>query len=266
MSRTLPPEGTYTARRNGAIVIEESAEGAILAQIPYALCHPDYNHVGKHMLTLVKKNGEEMGRNFDTLAKIWPEFDKANPFSVEALPFPEDPNAPEFELAECFHDDSYTPAGAQAPIIQFKAQWLNALGGTQNMPTPMADADRKRIMAKFGAKFKAHAASTGGKPAAKPAAQSAAPKAAAAAPAPAGTTKPKSAGPPGRRSGSPGVGGTPRTSSDAEVWKALIDGNAGVSEDELGTRFYAAQDELFPGANGNLDPAQWGQVAEKLGL
>jgi hypothetical protein len=51
-----------------------------------------------------------------------------------------------------------------------------------------------------------------------------------------------------------------------EVWDALVAANPDGDQSELGKTYYGAQDELFPGKNGELDPQQWGQVADKLGL
>lgn len=268
MNRALPNPGTYLAKRNGAIVIEESKEGALLAWIPYTLVAPGVEHIGKHMVVLVQKDGQLSGRNIGTLRKIWPAWDGVDMFALEALDLPAEDCQGEFELADCYHDDSYIPTGQTEPVIQFKAQWLNAIGGTQNMPAPMDEAKKKAVRTKWLSKFKANAGSTGGaapKAEAKPAATPA-----AAAPATSGPNPPaKSAGPPSRKAASNATTATPRTMTLEEVWDAFSKANSGMEEADRASKFYAAEAEVLNGRDAEanpLNPQEWGVVADKLGV
>jgi hypothetical protein len=250
------------------MVVEESSEGALLVWVPYTLCAPGIEHIGKHMVVLGKKDGTLNQNAHNALRKVFPSWDGQDPFALEELSLQEQVEGqelqPEFELADCYHDDSYIPTGSDQPIIQFKATWFNPIGGTQNMPAALDDTGKKKVRSKWLGKFKATAGSTTAQPA-KPAAAAQPAKPAATKPA---AAKPaaKAGGPPSRGAGSPGVGGTVRTSTAEEVWNALTAANQGADENDLGTRYYGAQDELFPGRNGDLNPAEWGQVADKLGV
>lgn len=267
--KTLPQPGTYTARRNAAIVVEEAESGALMAWIAYILCSGDFAYQDKHSVCLGAKDGTVQTRSIETLKKIWPDFDPANPFSLEQLPLLQESEegygAPEFELANCYHDNSYIPAGKTEPIIQFRAQYLNPLGGTQNMPAPLDDGEKKKVLGKWGAKFKAAAGSGAAKPAQKPAAKAASAPAQqqelpAAKPA---AAKPAVGGPPSRKAAT-----TARISTAEKVWTDFYNKRGGTDEtsDALGDEFYAAQDQVAPGSNGELTPEQWGQVADKLGV
>lgn len=261
--KTLPNPGTYTARRNASMVLQEAESGALLLWIPYALCSSEISYIDRHMLVLGKKDGTLSDKSVKTLKKIWPDWDGLDPFALEEIPIPEG-NEPEFELGDCYHDNSYVPEGQSEPVIQFRAEWLNPLGGSQNIPTPIPAEDRKALLTKWGSKFKALSSGRSGAAApakATPAAAKPAAKA-AAAPAPA---KAASSGPPSRR-GSPAVGGHSRTATQEEVWDALNKANPDADADELADKFYGAQDEVRADANGNLTPAEWGQVLDKLGL
>lgn len=249
----LPNPGTYTARRNAPIVIEAKESGALLAWIPYILCSGEVRHTGKHCECIGQKDGTLKIKSVQSLRTIF-NWDGLNPFDLEQIPIP-DGDAPEFELADCFHDDSYQPEGAEAPIVQFKASWLNPIGGTQNMPAALSPEDRKAALTKWSSKFKA---ASGGK---APTAAKPQPAAAAAV-----ATKPAAAhaGPPSRRSNA--TSAAARTMTQEEVWDAYDKAHPKKSQDDKGTEFYAAQDKLFPGANGELTIQQWGQVATELGL
>lgn len=271
MSKSLPNPGTYLARRTAMMVVEESKEGAILLQIPYALCAPGINFIEKHMLVLVKKDGTPQGMAQKNLMKAFPEWNGEDFFDLETIPLKEGEfaEAPEFELADCYHDE-YTPANSPEgtpPQIRFKAQWFNAIGGTQNMPTPMNDDDRKRLRSKYLGKFKALLkAGTGAATPAAPKAPAAATQAAPAPAAQATPAKPAAKGPPSRKAGSPASAATPRTSTAEEVWDAFSKANADAGDEANGTRYWAAAEEVGPGKDGNLDPQEWGRVADALGI
>ena len=259
---TLPNPGTYQAARNSMMVIEAKETGSLLCWIPYRLTNSEVNYSGKHCLTIGQKDGTLSERNINTLKKIFPDWDGQDLFALEEIPLPEDQNQPEFELADCYHDNSYTPAGASEPVIQLKAQWLNPLGGTQNMPARMDEADRKKVLTAWGGKLRA---ASGAKSAAKATASSQ--KAQPAAPAkPSAPARPAAGGPPSRK-GSPPAGGQARTATQEEVWDALVASKGeGADTDEMSAEYWAAADKVAPGSNGELNPAQWGKVMTELGL
>lgn len=264
MSRQLPDPGTYNARRNAAIVIESTKEGALMAWVPYILVGAGINFSGKHNVVIGKKDGTPMQRNIDTLKKAFPAWTTPDFYDLETIPLPVESaegeaEVVEFELQDCFHDDSYTKDGGSEPSIQFKVQWFNAPGGSNFMPAQASDDEKKKVRAKWLSKFKAIAASSGEKTTqtSQPA------KTATPTKAPA---KSQAATPPGRKS----TGAVARTSTQEEVWTAICNANPeaakpGEAQDDWSEKFYTAQDEVKPGANGELNPQEWGQVAEKLG-
>ena len=254
----LPNPGSYSARQNGMVIIVQEDSGSIMAYIPYMLTTVAFGSV--HNLCLVKRDGTPMNKSIQTLKAVFPNWDHEN---MADIPMPaEGEDIPQFELADCYHDDSYTPDGAEAPVIRFVAKWFNVSGGGTSK-TPMTDDQRKQVKAKFGSKFKA-LLSAGSKPAAVKA--SAPAQAPAAKPTPA--TKPAVSGPPGRKS----TGAMARTSTQEEVWAALEKSNSEVeqlSEDELATKYYDACDSVVAGSSADpslLTPTSWGKVAEALGV
>ena len=227
-----------------------------MAYVPYVLlnCTEVANYANNHSLTLGAKDGTPQTKNIATLKAIFPNWDADN---LEDINMPaEGDEIPQFDLADCYHDDSYTPEGATEPLIQFRAKWLNQVGGVRKVA--MTADERKAAVTKWKSKFKALSTST--KTAGKPASAVAEPKASAPAkPAPA--AKAAVAGPPGRRT----VAGQARTSTQEEVWSAVMDAKPeDVTEDILGEAYYAAMDEVKPNSNGDLTSVQWGQLAEKL--
>jgi hypothetical protein len=270
--RNLPPPGDYTARRTAPMVVQEAESGALLLWIAYVLCSGEIAHTGKHMICLGTKEGELQLKAIESLKKAWPDWDSSDLYALQDIPFKEgeEAEAPEFELADCYHDNSYTPRDATEPVVQFKARWFNALGGTQNMPAPADESEKKKIQAKWGTKFKAAA---GGKAAVKPAAKPAASKPAAQAElAPAAAAPkaaPKVAGPPSRKPAMPAPKAAARVSSQQEVWEAYYTAQGGTEEtaEALGDQLYAAAEEIAPGIEvGEITPEQWGAVAVKLGV
>lgn len=257
------------ARRNGPIVIDTPESGALLAWIPYVLCSGDVAHTGKHMLCIGTKEGELQLKTIETLKAVWPSWDGKDPFELENIPTPEGENAeaPEFELADCYHDDSYTPPGSAAPVIQFRARWFNKIGGTQNMPEPMDETGKKKAISRWGSKFKA-ASGGAAKPATKPAA-TAAPKAAPAQQElPAAKAAPKVSGPPSRKAPAPPAPKA-RTSDQQTVWEAYYTAQGGdeSTAETLGEQFYAAAEVVAPGVDPTeMTPEQWGATATSLGV
>jgi hypothetical protein len=250
----LPNPGSYTARQNGKVLIVQETSGSLMAYIPYALTSMAFT--GTHSICLVTKVGEPMTKNLQTLKAVFPAWEHEAMADIE-MPA-EGEEIPQFELADCYHDDTYIPEGADAPVIKFQAKWFNVAGGMRK--AAMTDDERKAARAKWGAKFKALLS----KPATTAVAKT---TTAPAAKAPAG--KPAVSGPPGRKA----TAAMARTSTQEEVWTAFETANGAadepLSEDDLAAKYYDACDSVVEGSSADpalLKPAQWGQVAEALGV
>ena len=256
MSRNIPNAGTYPAKTSGQMVVYETEKGALCVAIPIQIMGSDVAWRGKHTFTLAKQDGTLMTRGIQDLKTIF-GWDGLDPFALQDI----EVGVNEFEIVG--EHQEYTPPGDDAqPVMTFKIIFMNPPGGSSKMPAMLEGNDAKAIRTKYASKFKAlsggkaASASAAKKPAAKveedepelPAAKKGAP------------AKPASAGPPSRKS----TAAVARTSSQEEVWTALVAANEGADEGKLGTRYWAAAEEVAPDANGELDPKQWGEVAEKL--
>ena len=242
----LPNPGTYRAKQNGTVIVRQEESGSLLAYIPYMLlnCQEVSNYSGVHQLTLGAKDGTPQTKNIQTLKTVFPDWDLENLADIE---LPTEGEVPQFDLADCFHDDSYTPEGAEAPLIQFKARWFNVIGGGRKQP--MTDVERKAALTKWKTKLKALGTT---KPAAAPAKPAAKPAAKAAV-----------GGPPARKN----VAAVARTSTLEEVY-AWIESNNPDADDEAKAKiYYDAIDAVVP--EGSSDPSKltltnWGTVATNL--
>lgn len=255
-NKILPKPGTYQARRNAGIVVYESDSGALCAALPYSLLNSDVAFSNKHTITLAKSDGTLQMRTLENLKAIFGDaFDISNPFTLEDMPLgPE--GQPEFECADCFIDDSYIPEGASAPLLTFKVQWINPLGGSSgNMPDK---ANRDEVLKKWGKKFQIIAKAPA-KTVAKPAGV-AKPEPAAENPAVKAPTR------------KPPIIKSARVSSAEEVSTLLAKKLFNTEElteaqqDEHAKAYYDAMDALF-GVNVTAEtPEQFGQLADKLGI
>jgi hypothetical protein len=252
MSRTLPAEGTYQARRSGKIIIEETKDEAILAAIPYSLCGTAaFSDV--HRVCIVKKDGTVMAKNVDALKKVF-GWDGLNFFDLENIDVPEG-NAPEFELADCVHEEFIPKATDENPdpqaIMRFKASWFNPLGG-RNL-APMADDDRTRLAKKFASKLRAlSGAGAKSKTTEEPPAEDPPPK----------EEETESDEPPPRRSKT--TSAMARTSTQQEVWNALEKKHKPKDKKKFAQDvMWKKVDELF-GEKDPLTPQEWGKVADAL--
>ena len=158
MARIIPSPGTYNAKRNDAIIVREEESGAVMAYVAYAIVGANVSFSDTHAVCLVSRDGTPQKNNILTLKKCFPAWDGTNPFELETIELAEG-EEPEFELADCFHD-TFTPRPTEenpepTPIQTFKAQWLNAVGGGRPKKEPMTAADQKRVITKYGSKFKA---------------------------------------------------------------------------------------------------------------
>jgi hypothetical protein len=243
MPRQIPNAGTYQARvtQGQSIVVYETEHNALCLAIPVTLLNSEVAWSGKATVTIAKSSGEIQTRRVEEMKTIF-GWDGADPFWLEDI---EQGTLDEIVFEIVGDQEEYTPPGETESKTIFKIQWVNPLGGSAGAKMP-EKVDRKQALAKWGSKFKA--VSGGSKPAATPKLS---------------TAKPAQAGPPGRKC----TAATARTSTQEEVWTALRKANpASVSDDELADKYYAAQDEVAPNAEGNLTIQQWGAVADKLGV
>ena len=247
----LPNPGTYRAKQNGTVIVRQEESGSLLAYIPYMLlnCQEVANYSNTHQLTLGAKDGTPQTKNIQTLKTIFPDWDMENLADIE-MPG-EGEEAPQFDLADCHHDDSYTPEGADAPLIQFKAKWLNVIGGGRKQP--MTPDERKAALAKWKTKLKALGTTKPAASAAKPA------QAAAAKPA----AKPAVGGPPARKN----VAAVSRTSTLEEVYAWIEANNPDADDDAKAQIYYDAIDAVVPQGSSDpskLTPTNWGTIATNL--
>ncbi len=255
------------------MVIDPKESGAVMLWIPYILCTAGVEYQGKHSECLVAKDGTVQQKKVANLRKIFPTWTGENPFDLENIE-PSEGVEPQFELADCFHDRSYTPpdwnAEENGEYVQFKAQWLNALGGTLNMPEPLAEGERKALLARLGAKFKALSGSSGKNPAAASAKKTAEPQAELSA-ASAAPKKSAAKGPPRGNATS----ATPRTMTIEECWTKVVAAHPECETDEqqqetLAPLWIAAIKKVDPNADNpdgdKFSLAQWGAVATELGV
>jgi len=250
----LIPAGNYPAKTNAKMVVYEAESGSLCVAVPLNALSPEgaVLWTGKTTITLGKADGTLMTKAIANLKKCFPDWDSSNPFALEDI------EAGQHELEIVGEHESYTPRATDEdpdpqPMDVFKVKWLNPPGGgSVAMKEPLDEASRKKVLTKWGGKFKA----VSGKPAA-PAAAAAKP--AAAAPAKAAPAKASPPTPPSRKPAAKA-----RTSSQEETWALLKKANPDDSDDDLAAKYYAAQDEVAPGANGELTPEQWGEVAAKL--
>ena len=237
-----------------------------MAYIPYLLIGANVNYMGVHNLTLGAKDGTPQKKNIQTLKAVFPSWDSDNLADIEMPAEGED--IPQFDLADCYHDDNYTPEGATEPLVKFQAKWFNAPGGGRK--APMTADERKAALAKWKSKFKALAVSSSPAKVAKPALApepEPEPELPKAKVAPAPAKKAAVSGPPGRKS----TAAVAQTSTQEEVWAGLVAARELPEDDEnLINEYYAACDAVVDGAASDptlLDtPAKWGKVAEQLGI
>jgi hypothetical protein len=251
-TRTLPNPGTHPAKTNqpiGVYVTEQT--GSLCAAICVTLADGSWS--GKGTMVLVKGDGTPMDKNIATLREIF-GWQTESPFDLEQIA------AGEHEFDVVLEHEEYTPKPTEdepdpQPAMGVKIKWFNSKGRVGiKMPEKLDESARREILTKFAGKFK-----VGGSAAPKSNPKPVKEKPAATEP-PSRSAAPT---PPSRKSG---PGGTARTSTQQEVWTAYKKVNNGKPENELAEAYYAAQDEIAPNMNGELTPAQWGEVANKLGV
>lgn len=255
--KTIPKTGTYKARRNGDIVIYETDAGALCVAIPYLLLNADIAFGGKHTMTIGKFDGTIQTKTLKTLHDVFPAWETDNPFDLQSLPQVAEGEA-EFELADCYHDDSYTPPDwnveKDGPYLTFKPQWFNRLGGSSNMPDKATETEQASLLSKWGSKFNVTAPKTAAKP----------------APVETPAVEPVAKKAPGRKPAVAKVAAKTWTSSE-EVYSALLKKHG--ADTDAKKEETVAQDVWYPACDAvcgeNVPPTtaeHFTAIAEKLGL
>ena len=246
----LPEPGSYRAQQNGTVIIRQEETGSLMAYIPYSLVGVAF--MGIHNLTLGAKDGTPQQKNIAAMKTVFANWDFGNLADIE-MPA-EGEEIPQFDLADCYHDDSYTPEGAESPTIQFRAKWFNVIGGGRKQA--MTADERKSALTRWKSKLKAVSSAPAKAAPAKSAPPSKSPPAKAA-----------SSGPPSRKN----TGAQARTSTQEEVWNGLVKARGeDADQDALAKEYYDACDSVEDGSSADpslLDSIQkWGKVADALGI
>lgn len=252
MSNNIPSPGKYRAKRIGKIAYDYKEKGALQACIPCELLNSEVAWSGIARVTIIKKNGEPFTKQVLAMSKIFGGDPSTGPFFLDSVS-EEVTETEQFDVDGIQED--FIPEDAEPntpPFTVFKINWVNPIGG--NMPAPVEDSTRKELVTKFGSKFKASFGAA--KSTVVPAKETAPAKTAAPA-------KAAAKGPPSR---SNATSVTPRTLTQDECWDLIVAANPDKTEEELTQPFWDAQDQVKPGANGALSPAQWGEVAAVMGV
>jgi hypothetical protein len=258
MSKILPQPGDHYARRTKPVVIVETEAGALGLEIAFELIGGDMKYQGVDTFYFGKKDGSLMLSTWESMKEIFPDWAGTNPFELEEIPVNETGEA-EFILAQCYIDDSWTPEGKDEPVEQFKAKFLNSLTRGAKRSEPIAESDRKAILAKWGSKFKAvGAASSKSASASKPAAGKTT--------APAKPGAPAQGGKPSREPDPEPETETVEESDQETVWDAFQAANPNLDEKKMGAKWFAAQDELFGKGKEAESGEDWGKLKAHLGL
>lgn len=259
MSKILPKPGTYTARRNKPIVVNETTNGALMAWVDYKLLNADVAFNGVHTIVLGKTDGTLMTKAFESLHKVFPDWKTNDPFELVEIPIPDGDGA-EFELADCYIDDTYVPANSQdgQPVLQFKARWFNSLESSR---LPVVEASEvEEIKSKWSGKWNSLGGASKAQEKAKPTSAKAS-KPAAEKPVEKPADKPVG---PTRKAPAKA---SKQYASAQEVYDAMQKKNNGEkSEDELSDVWFAAQDELFGEGKEAANVDEFNKLAAKLGL
>lgn len=213
-------DGTYNAEAKSA-VIWESEKGALMVTFDF-----DVEGGGniKGQQCIVQKDGTISEISIRTLKECF-GWAGQDPFDLEN---PDSLSGKKVELVLAWEEYN----GKQ----RLGVKYINAPGG--GMPKP---ADRKSVLAKYGAKFRAL---SGGAPAA--------PTKAPAAKTPPAPPKPP-APPAPNKSAAP-----PSTMEDA--WANCCAAHQGKPEGELYELWNQATEKVKPGHTNDLTPEQWGEV------
>jgi hypothetical protein len=228
--------GTYLAQATGASVYESAGGALMLAfafEVPNEGGEPE--RLTAHQC-LVQKDGTVSTITVGMCKTCW-GWDGTDPFWLT------DPaNLAGKDVEIVCEEDSWTNNKGEVKT-GVKVRYINPPGGGNRLPEP---ADRKAVLAKYGAKFRAI---SGGTQVKKPA-TTAPPKAMAPAP------KPKAPAP-----ADPPAAPKP-ISSMQEAWNTLNEAMAGQPEDTVHAAWYEKLKAAVPGKSNQQDftPEDWGAV------
>ncbi|MDE2021240.1 MAG: hypothetical protein KGJ13_12970 [Patescibacteria group bacterium] len=251
----LPPPGIYPAKTNGQILVQKSqSSDAHYWRVPLTLDTPDGPVNLICNINFLGKDGETIQtKSIDRMRLCFPDWTSVDVFEVESL----DTSAVELD-ADCDHEEY---EGKMKLVVK----WLNPRGGGMPQADPMEAGARKNLLNRLTSKLKAIGSGTGKKPAqavSKPAADDSnpelnpEPEMASDSPPPRNVAKPAS-----RKT----AGGVKRTATREEVWVAWKKKNPGKKDADIAAPYYDAADAI-DADHDKLTPAQWGEVADKLGV
>lgn len=259
MSKILPAPGNYRAKLNGQIRIgdPEDNNNFLKVFVPYTLLNSEVAYSGVHEGLFASADGTLYQRSIDDFRKVF-NWTTPNPFDLQDVE-----GEFEFELNNCAVNSGKKEDEAGNPIMYFNSGFLNPIGaGGGRMPEVLDEDKQKSVLAKYLSKFKAvgpKAATS--KPVVKPAAKPTTPELPAKSSAPARSAAPT---PPSRKT----AGGQPRTLTADEVWTLLKAKFDNMADDALmaEVNWWDTLAEVTGDANTDPTPAQWGEIATKLGV
>ena len=272
--QNLPNPGIYNeAALAGQIVIYVTDKGALCAALPVQIIDGELIWQSKYTAMLINADGVPNENNLSSMREIF-GWDGQDPFALswedpETQQIPKDLSGVKFS-ATCGHEE-YNGR------TTFKIKWINPPGKSSRIP---AQADRKEILSRFGAQFRALSAAVGKSPAATPPPTNKAKPAPEPEPAeqpelPA--ANPTTAPAPAQKTASPRGRTKPAaeepTATMQECWAALMKKNPNAKkqsqeayEETLNEAWFALIDELFGEGKDNADltPQNWGKLLAKL--
>lgn len=226
--------GVYAAHP-GAATVEEAKSGALMLYIMMDIVDgPSLR--SSHCI--VNKDGAVMTRTIDSLKKWAVGWDGADPYWF----MENDISALDVEVV-IEQEAGYNDPSKMFPVVK----WVNAPGGGGGGALPEA-TDKKLVMAKYGAKFRAIA---GGTTVTPTRARPAAPVAQTAPP-----TRPAPSAPPPARK-------VAAAHTQATAWAKLNELGAGMPAPELESRWFSFIDATKMD-QADMTPEGWAQVEESI--
>ena len=246
--------GTYSAVAVQAVIYESPKTGSLVCEINHCLVGENDTPTSvtiKSYSTLINKDGAVNTRTVETMREVF-GWDGNDPFWLA-----------EMDLSGIVHDivvenEAFTTESGRT-IQSPKVKWINVRGqgASSGMHEP---ADKRAVLAKYGAKFRA--VSGGVKPATTPA--PALTKPAPTAPAP---TPPLKFTPPPAQKTLPGLPQEPEPdaaeSTQEEAWGVLVSANPGAEQTALETIWFDAIKGTRKKAH-ELTGKDWGRLALKF--
>jgi hypothetical protein len=263
-------------------VIYFAETGSLCVALDIALVNSPVPWRGKHTIVMVKSDGTGMEGNLNTLRKCF-DCNLNNPYAL-IYENPDEPDDSKLVVRDLTTFDLEV-VGKKKNLPEkrdpetgevtypardvFDIKWLNPAGGGSRMPDA---ADRRMVLAKYGAKFRAMSGPPKAAPVTKP--STPAPKPVEEQPEQAPEDTKATAKSPGRPAVNGPVARKPtakvaRTSTLDETFKLLCD-KLGVTESEedrekadQASRIFWVMADKF-GATESITIQQWGQIADEV--